>query len=94
MKFTNIIDEYSESHKSDFNSEYEVFFTPLESPSHLVSYPQQEDLDVPNEQERVTIWCKSRTILELHENITHELLKPILFWTHMNLCDVATFKDA
>jgi hypothetical protein len=32
-------------------------------------------------------------ILELHENITHELFNPIPFWTDTSLCDVATFKD-
>jgi hypothetical protein len=54
LKHTTIVDEYLELHKADFDLEYEIFFTPLESPSHLVSYPQQENLDVPNEQE-VTI---------------------------------------
>jgi hypothetical protein len=79
LKHITIIDEYLESHKLDLDLEYEVFFTPLESPFHLVSYPQQEDLNVPNKQEKATIWCKLHAILELHENITHELLNPIPF---------------
>jgi hypothetical protein len=55
LKCTNIVDEYLELHKSNFDLKYEVFFTSPESPSCLVSFPQQEDPNVPNEQEKATI---------------------------------------
>lgn len=93
LKCTTIVDEYLISHKFDSNSETdsknELLFTPPKRPKTL-GLSLEEDEYVPTKKDKAFI-RQSWAMLEFHENITHELPNPIVFWKSMTLRDVKTF---
>jgi hypothetical protein len=88
LKHTHIVKQCELEEQDEEQDSEEVFYTLPESPSRIITVEECFEFEVYGQQPLTT--CHAKLMVDLHEQICHELYNPIPFWTSLVMSKCTT----